>query len=761
MIMKNSLAETGPRKVQWWIGFFIFYLFSMAYSRETTTEKGYLLVSDSGAEVWWMEGAYKVMKDDPAPKIKSAGVRLECARNEYEPFILVLRPRERMTAVTVEASSLFGPTGREIPAHEISICHVEYVRVVVPTDEAGARGDWPDPLPTYEGPFEATAGKNHSLWITIHVPKDAVPGEYNGSLRLSSGEWKKDIPISLKVWKFALPEETHLRSAFGINTVDIRRYHNLETKEELETVTDLYYQTLRAHRLAPISALSLYPIKTRIKGLTWTGGEFVADPVHGGRRSLKVEDNSVSASAEAAYFEQLPVEPNAPARLSWFARTENEGQPYTVLIQGYDESGRHLHGSNKLKVFKGKTEWTNERLEIKEFLPQIKTISLHFFPTLRDKEGTLTGTAYFDDIVLTAAGREENLLQSGDMEMDLESLSVEVDFSDFDRGARRYLDELGFNAFDLYLEGLGSGSFHSRREGMFGGFRQGTPEYDRLLSQYLRQVEDHLAANGWLGKEYIYWFDEPDPKDYPFVREGMMNIRRAAPRLTRFITEHKPGPDIMDVSEISCTIFHRVDPAIVAELSRRGREFWSYLCTAPKAPWVTLFIDHPAINLRIWLWMSYKFGLKGILVWRANYWTSDTVFPETDLQNPWEDPMSYTVGYSTPYGQVIYWGNGDGRFLYPPNRNASRDKKKYLIGPTSSVRLEILREGVEDYEYFLLLEKAVSEALPRKRGEAAKGRKLLQIPESLFRSGREYIKDPRILLEYRKKVAAAIDKLSD
>jgi len=155
--------------------------------------------------------------------------------------------------------------------------------------------------------------------------------------------------------------------------------------------------------------------------------------------------------------------------------------------------------------------------------------------------------------------------------MPVESMKVAVDFTEFDRGARRYLDEFGFNAYDLPLEGLGTGSFYSQFKGIFAGFRQGTPEYDTLLSQYLRQVEDHLAANGWLGREYIYWFDEPDPKDYPFVREGMLNIRKNAPRLTRFITEHRPGPEIMDVSEIGCTIFDRVDPRAVAALAPKGQ----------------------------------------------------------------------------------------------------------------------------------------------------------------------------------------------
>jgi hypothetical protein len=739
-------------------GFGIILLISLL-STTYAQEYGYLVSADSRATVWWAEGAYKVMKQDPPPKARSNAVRLFCARNEYEPFILVLRPTTAMEDVRIEASPLIGPNGRRIYPANISVCHVGYVNVVVPTDEAGAAGEWPDPLPPYEGPFSAPADENHPFWITIKVPAEAAPGKYLGKVSLSSGEWKSNVPVALQVWNFALPDETHLRSAFGINIDDIRRYHNLETPEELEIVTDLYYQNLKAHRLAPISPLGLYPMRVRVEGLPWEGGEFVTGTVHSGRRSLKVEDNSVSACREAAYLDPIPVEQDTPYRLGWHVKTEAEDQKYTVLIQCYDAAGRHLHRWNQLQVREGSTDWREAAMGIQKFVPEVKSVSLHFFPTFRDDAGSFTGTAWFDDVVFQRSGEEKNLLLSGDMEMDIESLSVEVDFSDFDRGARRYLDGLGLNAFDLAIEGLGSGSFHSRRQGMFAGFRQGTAEYDRLLCQYLSLVEKHLADNGWLGKEYIYWFDEPDPKDYDFVREGMINIRKAAPRLTRFITEHKPGPDIMDVSEISCTIFHRVDPAVITELSREGREFWSYLCTGPKAPWVTLFIDHPAVNLRIWLWMSFQFGLKGILVWRANYWTSDTVFPDTDLQNPWEDPMSYTVGYGTPCGQVNYWGNGDGRFLYPPNRKGSRDTTKYLTAPINSVRWEILREGVEDYEYFRLLEKAVQEAPPRMKGAAGEGRKLLRLPQSLFRNTQDYTKDPRAVLEYRKKVAAVLERL--
>jgi hypothetical protein len=726
--------------------------------RAAEAEYGYLIFDDPVCSIWWAEGAYKVTRDDPPPKEKKPVVELWAAANEYEPFLLVLRPKHRMENIRVDVSRLRSESGELIPAENITACHVEYVPVTVPTDALGAAGLWPDPLPSYEGPFAAWPGQNHPLWITVRVPEGTPAGAYEGKIILTAETWRKEVDITLHVWKFSLPKKSSIRSAFGLPSDHIRLYHNLETREELEKVFDLYMENFREHRVCPISPFELFPIKVKASGVYWKGGEFVPEPVHGGKRALKVADDSVNEAVQAETAERISVVPDTPYRLSWSAKTGEANQEYTILIKCYNAEGQELFSHNILKVYPGATDWKAEVLEIGRFFPEDAAVSLHLFPTFRDSTGSRMGTAYFDDMTFSAKDGP-NLLAGGDFEMSLDRMSVEVDFSAFDRAAERYLDEFGFNSFNLGLEGVGSGSFYSHEEGVFAGFRQGTPEYDKLFSAYLSRVQDHLAEKGWLGKEYIYWFDEPDEKDYPFVRQGMVNIRKAASKLTRFITEHKPGPDIMDVSEISCTIFDRVDPDAMAPLILQGREFWSYLCTGPKAPWVTLFIDHPAINLRIWLWMSYQFKLKGILVWRANYWTSSNVFSDKTLQNPWLDPMSYVIGYGTPYGQVNYWGNGDGRFLYPPNRRPGQDRTKYISGPVNSIRWEILREGIEDYEYFLLLENALERLGPEQKDLQEKGQELLRFPQEIFKSGQDCTKDPKELLAHRRKIALFLEKL--
>lgn len=118
--------------------------------------------------------------------------------------------------------------------------------------------------------------------------------------------------------------------------------------------------------------------------------------------------------------------------------------------------------------------------------------------------------------------------------------------------------------------------------------------------------------------------------------------------------------------------------------------------------------------------------------------------------------MSYVSGYDNPPGYVGYWGNGDGRFLYPP-KNWS-DGQKRICGPVDSIRWEMLREGFEDYEYFKLVENALNDgSLTDAQRERA--RELLQIPESIITSMTEYTKDPVPLYEWRDVLARFLEEI--
>jgi hypothetical protein len=337
---------------------------------------------------------------------------------------------------------------------------------------------------------------------------------------------------------------------------------------------------------------------------------------------------------------------------------------------------------------------------------------------------------------------------------------AQVDFNKFDQAATRWLDQAHFNTFVLPLRGMGGGTFHSRHLGELEGFQEGTPEFARLFQDYLSQIELHLRERNWLPKAFTYWFDEPKPKDFEFVVDGMKRVHAAAPGIRRMLTV-QPEPPLLGHVDIWCGLTPKWTPELVRQRRAAGEEVWWYICCGPQAPYITEFIDHPGTELRLWPWQSWQYGVQGILIWETLYWTSPAAFPPPKLQDPWADPMSYKSGYGEKPGEIGYWGNGDGRFLYPPRRDASVDQKPCLDAPVNSIRWENLRDGMEDYEYFWLLQQAATHELLW-HGDTAllkQASELLKVPNDVSQGLTHFTTDPRLMLAHRDRVARMIERL--
>ncbi len=339
---------------------------------------------------------------------------------------------------------------------------------------------------------------------------------------------------------------------------------------------------------------------------------------------------------------------------------------------------------------------------------------------------------------------------------------AEVDFSAFDPVFRRAVEEYHFTNFRLPIQGMGGGSFHKRYPPKIGNFTEETPEYHAMFASYVKQLESHFREKGWLKIPYIYWFDEPAPKDYAFVRGGFERLKKYAPGLTTMLTE-QPEEALAGPVDIWCPVSPNYNHAAAEKRRKHGERFWWYVCCGPKAPYCTLFIDHPATELRVWLWQTWQRDISGILVWRANYWTSSAAYPDSP-QNPYEDPMGYVSGYSTPKGTKRYWGNGDGRFIYPPEAAAApgiSGPKPVIESPVSSIRWEMLREGIEDWEYLYLLRELLEKHRKNLSPEQMKRcESLLKVPESITKSMTDFTTDPAPIYERRKAIAEAIEQLS-
>jgi len=336
------------------------------------------------------------------------------------------------------------------------------------------------------------------------------------------------------------------------------------------------------------------------------------------------------------------------------------------------------------------------------------------------------------------------------------------DWTAWDAAMTRAIEHYHFNTFRLHIQGLGSGSYHSRRTPSLLGYGEDTPEYKDAFRDYCRAIQAHLREKGWLDEAFVYWFDEPAPKDYAFVTDGFRKLKAAAPDLRRMLTE-QVEPQLIGGPNLWCPVSRSYDHAAAEKRRAHGESFWWYVCCEPKAPYCTLFLDHPATEMRVWLWQTWQRKIEGILVWRTNYWTSTAAYPDPKSpQNPYADPMSWVSGYSTAKGVRRPWGNGDGRFIYPPEAAATgRQKRTVLDGPVESIRWEMLRDGIEDYEYLVILKRLLAERgsrLPpveRKRFEG-----LLEVPAQITSDMTTFTTDPAPIERRRDEIARAIEKLS-
>lgn len=158
-------------------------------------------------------------------------IRLEGARGEHEAFqvIPVLnQSTTSMTGVEVTASDLVSG-GNRIGNDQISIFLEHYVNVIEQSDPGGATGLWPDALVPHTSPFNVNKSMPSPLWIDIDIPRNAVPGAYNGQISFNTLDCGTlAFQYTLEVWNITFPKKLYMKANFGLDQEDIAEYHNLE-----------------------------------------------------------------------------------------------------------------------------------------------------------------------------------------------------------------------------------------------------------------------------------------------------------------------------------------------------------------------------------------------------------------------------------------------------------------------------------------------------------------------------------------------------
>ncbi len=281
---------------------------------------------------------------------------------------------------------------------------------------------------------------------------------------------------------------------------------------------------------------------------------------------------------------------------------------------------------------------------------------------------------------------------------------------------------------------------------------KGNPEPDTSKwAEKTAAIAAEWKRRGLPSEVYIYGPDEPRTTDYPFLTRCYSQLRRAVPDFPIMQTIGDPNPvDLVGLVDIWCPLTSRVDTEFYAERSRAGDMLWTYVCCSPKPPYANFFIDQPATDHRMVFWQARKVGATGVLYWCVCWWpglptpaTGGSSFPEVPIE------MAQSKSYKS------FKANGDGLLVYPgPDWT-----------PYSSIRLEIIRDGIEDYEYLALLSKLVEDAKRLPAGKRPPDELIRQaeglclVPETISQTMTQFTKDAKRLMERRRQVAEMIDRL--
>jgi hypothetical protein len=306
----------------------------------------------------------------------------------------------------------------------------------------------------------------------------------------------------------------------------------------------------------------------------------------------------------------------------------------------------------------------------------------------------------------------------------LEDGIMTVDWSLFDADVGSFLDGTGLSAGDP-LQGARATTVELRTHG--------SADTDAKKILYWREWTRHFEEKGWLGQLFNYLLDEPTAAQMPAVSSSAVLAHQADLRLRNLVTSPRrsvlEGPIDIWSPLINCFETKAGWPEFCEPTVSRHEydtEIWWYQSCASHGcnivggeyftGWPSYVIDSGAVSNRIMPWMSWKYRIEGEL-----YYNMVEAF-NRDI-----DPLENVF---------LHGGHGEGTLFYP-GRPAQIGGTTQI--PLESIRLKLIREGLEDYEYFVLLTNLADTATADRRVDqiVQNTHTFDPQPENLYRVRRE------------------------
>lgn len=329
-------------------------------------------------------------------------------------------------------------------------------------------------------------------------------------------------------------------------------------------------------------------------------------------------------------------------------------------------------------------------------------------------------------------------------EMKNNQLYVPIDFTEYDKERKRIFNEYSFNQYVVQMPAFPNGKDYRSEL---------TKEEAELYAASLRTLNQYIVDNNLQNIAFAYVWDEPHIQYFDAAKKAVKLIKTNAPDIRIFVTPFWPEEHWDEVLDIFCTSTDRYVDWCRERIQKKGKEYWWYLCTGPKTPYAALFIDHPGNVLRNYLWQTYENKVTGTLIWTSTFWCACNQ-PNYPKRNIYKEPMVINESQGE-------FGNADGVMIYPP-RKVYETTEPVIEGGVPTIRFAMWRDGLEDYEYLMMLQDLYnakkSNLNPKEQQEI---KQLLEVPQEIGKSLYNFSKNPKYIENQRIRIAKAIEFLKN
>lgn len=342
-----------------------------------------------------------------------------------------------------------------------------------------------------------------------------------------------------------------------------------------------------------------------------------------------------------------------------------------------------------------------------------------------------------ENVARVMADHRQNVVMTSPMDLvqpRIESGQLRYDFTNFDRWVETFqrAGVIGFIEGSHLLDR--AGSYEAALEVPTFQIENGAvarrklppddPRVEPYLVGFLTALNTHLEEKSWKPVYLQHILDEAHGTEPPYYA-----------RFAEFVHHYLPGVPTMDAVDAAqmpdelqkhCDIWvpqlGQFDDqmSMIEQRIQGGREVWFYTCLFPNQRYLNRLMDYPLLKVRLLHWLNFRYNLTGYLHWGWNYWTPE---PYNDTQ-----PVIDANTELLP--------SGDAFIVYPDRAGKS---------VFSSIRLEAMREGIEDYEML----RALKTKNPAEADELAR---------AAVQSFTEYVRDPATFRTLERRLLEELSK---